>query len=148
MNSVAIFNVKPDLLLVSVIISSLFFEPLWAIFFSVYAGILKDILSVYPFGIHTLSFFFWSLLIIGLSRKIILDNFYVRLALMFIIAVLNSMIMRAALLLSGIYIPLGIFFRIVALESVYTAFIFALLLKLAHKLWAAGPVKENETEVP
>ena len=134
LNYVNIFNVKPDLLLISVIIASLFFEPVWAISLSIFAGILKDIFSVNAFGMNTVLFFLWSFLIIKLSRKIIFDSNYIRLALMFIIAILNSIIVRLIFLFLGNFISWGIFLRITFIESLYTALIFLLVLKFTHTL--------------
>jgi len=134
LNYVNIFNVKPDLLLISVIIASLFFEPVWAISLSIFAGILKDIFSVNAFGMNTILFFLWSFLIIKLSRKIIFDSNYIRLALIFIIAILNSIISRLIFLFSGNFISWGIFLRITSVESLYTALIFLLVLKFTHTL--------------
>ena len=134
LNYVNIFNIKPDLLLISVIIASLFFEPIWAISLSIFAGILKDVFSVNAFGMHTILFFLWSFLIIKLSRKITLDNNYIKLVLIFIIAILNNIIIRLIFLFLGNFISLGLFLRITFIDSLYTALIFLLVLKFAHTL--------------
>jgi len=134
LNYVNIFNIKPDLLLISVIISGLFFEPAWAISLGVFAGILKDIFSVNSFGVHTVLFFLWSFLIIKLSRKISFDSNYTRLALIFIIAIFNNITIRLILLFSGSFISWGIFLRITFIEPLYTAFIFLLVLKFTRSL--------------
>ena len=134
LNYINIFNVKPDLLLISVIIASLFFEPTWAISLSIFAGILKDVFSVNAFGMHTILFFLWSFLIIKLSRKITLDDNYIKLVLIFIIAILNNIIIRLIFLFLGNFISLGLFLRITFINSLYTAFIFLLVLKFAHTL--------------
>ncbi len=134
LNYVSIFNVKPDLLLISVLIASLFFKPAWALSLSIFAGILKDILSVNAFGFYSIIFFLWSLLIIKLSRKISFDSNYVRLILVFIIAILNNIILRLIFIFLGNFISLGLFLRITFIESLYTALIFFLVLKFAHVL--------------
>lgn len=134
LNYVNIFNVKPDLLLISVIIASLFFQPLWAISLSIFAGVLKDIFSVNAFGLNSILFFLWSFLIIKLSRKISFDSNYVRLVLIFIIAIVNNIITRLIFLFLGNFISLGLFLRIAFIESLYTALIFPLALKFAQTL--------------
>lgn len=134
LNCVNIFNVKPDLLLISVIIASLFFAPLWAISLSIFAGILKDIFSVNVFGLNSTLFFLWSFLIIKLSRKILFDTNYVRFVLIFIIAILNNIIIRLIFLFFDNFISLGLFLRITFIESLYTALIFPLALKFARNL--------------
>lgn len=132
LNRISIFNVKPDLLLICVIIASLFFSAGWAAFFSILAGALKDITCVNTFGLFTLLFFIFSFLIIKLSRKISFDNDYVKLALVVILVLLNGIVMRLLFLMSGKFISLGIFLRIVTVDSLYTAFVFPLVLSLAR----------------
>ena len=131
LNCINIFNVKPDLLLISVIIASLNFQPVWAISLSIFAGILKDIFSGNAFGMHTLLFFVWSFLIIKLSRKISFDSDYIKLALLSIVVILNNIITRLIFLFLGNFISLGLFLRITFIESLYTALIFPLVLKFA-----------------
>lgn len=134
LNYINIFNVKPDLLLISVTIASLFFEPLWAIFFSIFAGILKDVFSVNAFGMHTLLFFLWSFSIIKLSRKVSFDNDYFKLALLFMITILNNIIIRLIFIFLGNFISLGLFLRITFVESLYTVLIFPLALKFMRNI--------------
>ena len=134
LNYVNIFNVKPDLLLISVIIASLYFKPLWAISLSIFAGVLKDIFSVNAFGLNSILFFLWSFLIIKLSRKISFDSNYVRLVLIFIIAIVNNIITRLIFLFLGNFISIGLFLRITFIESLYTALIFPLALKFTQTL--------------
>ena len=134
LNYVNIFNVKPDLLLISVIIVSLFFKPRWAISLSIFAGVLKDIFSVNVFGLNLILFFLWSLLIIKLSRKMSFDSNYVRLVFIFIIAILNDIITRLIFIFLGNFISLGLFLRITFVESLYTALTFPLALKFARNL--------------
>lgn len=134
LNCVNIFNVKPDLLLSSVIIASLFFEPQWAISLSIFAGILKDIFSVNVFGLNSILFFLWSFLIIKLSRKITFDSNYVRAVLIFIIAIINNIIVGLIFLFLGNFISLGLFLRITFIESLYTALILPLALKFTRNL--------------
>ncbi len=134
LNYINIFNVKPDLLLNSVIIAVLFFEPIWAIFFSIFSGVLKDIFSINAFGIHTILFFLWSFLIIKLSRKISFDSDYIKLALLFIAVIANNIILSLIFLFLGNFISLGLFLRITFIESLYTVLLFSFLLKFARNL--------------
>lgn len=134
LNYIDIFNVKPDLLLISVVIASLFCASGWALFLSVFAGILKDILSVNAFGFNSLLFFSWSFLIIKLSRNITFDSDYIRLALIFVIAIFNNIITRLISFFLGNSISWGISLRIIIIGPLYTAFIFPLALKLAKQL--------------
>jgi len=134
LNYINIFNVKPDLLLISVIIASLFFKPQWAIPLSIFAGVLKDIFSVNVFGMNSILLFLWSFLIIKLSRKISFDSDYIKLALLFIAVIANNIILSLIFLFLGNFISLGLFLRITFIESLYTVLLFSFLLKFARNL--------------
>jgi len=126
-----IFNVKPNILLILVVGLSLSLELRWAINFAVLCGILKDIFSINTFGINTLLFPLWSFLTIELSKKISIDNNFIRAIIIFIIVILNNIITRLILSYLGKIIPMGIFLRITCLESLYTALISPLIFKIA-----------------
>ncbi len=129
-----IFNIKPDLLLTSAVIAGLFFEPVWAISFSILSGLIKDIFSVSVFGMHALFFSIWCFLIITISRKISLDDDYIKLAILFILVILNNITIRLVLLFAGNFVSWGIFLRIAFVEALYTALIFPLVLKSMRHL--------------
>jgi rod shape-determining protein MreD len=141
LNYVKIFDVKPDLLLISLLISSLFFERKWAFILGISAGILKDIFATNIFGANTLLFALWTYLIIKLSKKISLDNNYIRAPLMFIITLSTSIITRLILIAQGNVIPLGITLRIMFLEPLYTALIFPLILKYMQPMLSFKVIK-------
>ena len=132
LNHISFFNVKPDLLLISVIMAGLFFPAGWAISFSMLSGVLKDITCVNTFGLYTVLFFCYSLLIIKLSRQISFDNDYVKLALVVIVVLLNDIAIRLTFLFLGNPVSPGIFLRILFIDSLYTAVVFPLVLKLAR----------------
>ncbi|MFH0762419.1 MAG: rod shape-determining protein MreD [Candidatus Omnitrophota bacterium] len=116
-----IFNIKPDLFLLCAVLASLMLEASPAVVLSLFAGLLKDSCSSNPFGINTVLFFLWSLIIIKLNRKISLDNNFLRMGLVFIVALLNNSFSGITLLYLGRGIPLGIFLRTVLIGSLYTA---------------------------
>lgn len=130
-----IFDVKPDLILVAVVAASLSSDLKWALFLSIAAGILKDSLSANTFGINTLLFALWSFLIIKLSRKISLDNNFLRAALVFVIIVTNGIIIRLIYFFWGRFIPPGIFLRTLFLEALYTAAVLPLVFKAIKLLY-------------
>jgi rod shape-determining protein MreD len=134
LNRLAIFSIKPDLLFISVIIASLYFSCGWAIVFSMLAGFLKDITCLNSNSLYTILFILWSFAVIKLSRKISFDNDYVKLALLVIVVMLNDIIIRLIFLFLGNFISLGIFLRIIFLDSLYTALLFPLVLNLTRKL--------------
>jgi len=127
-----VFGVKPDLFLICVVMVSIIFvfELRWALFLSIFAGVLKDTFSLNVFGINTLLFPLWSLLIIKLSKNILIENNFIYAALVFIIVIFHDIVTRLINLTLGNFIPLIIFLRITLIESLYTALIFPLVFKL------------------
>lgn len=121
------FGVKPDLILMAMVIVNLTLDRKWAFGLSVFSGMLKDLLALHTFGVNTLSFALWSYLLIKLSRKVSLESMYLRMALLFVVLVSNDIITRAAL-------PFGIFLRITFLEAVYTACLLPLAFKAVRPL--------------
>lgn len=132
LNSFRLFLIKPDLLLVSVVIASLSFDLGWAIGCSIFAGMLKDIIDINIF--NTLFFAIWSFLIIKLSKKIALENKYLQAALVFVIVIVNGMIKKTINFSLGNSIPLGIFFKILILESIYTGLISLLIIVIVRPI--------------
>lgn len=128
-----LFNVKPDLLLIIVVLSSLYFnfDLRCALFLAVFSGILKDALSLNSPGLNILLFPLWSFLLVKLSRKISLDNDFILMPLLFVIIVFNDVIIRLLFFsLRQQFIPKGIFLRTLFLESFYTVAILPLFSKL------------------
>lgn len=131
-----LFNVKPDLLLIGVVITSLYFNfnLKWALLLAVFSGILKDVLSLNPFGLNTLLFTLGSFLMVKLSRKISLDNDFIRALLLFMLILFNDVIIRSTYFsLRQQFIPLGIFLRTLFLECLYSAAILPLISKYSFK---------------
>lgn len=134
-----IFYVKPDLLFICVVFLSLSCETKTALGLSLLAGILKDIFSVNAFGVSTLLFSLSSLFILKLSRKISLDNDALRAALVFLLMLANGIASRFIFLFLGNFISIGIFLRVVLLESLYTAAVFPLVYAAIRRLMPSGP---------
>jgi rod shape-determining protein MreD len=128
LDSFKVLGVKPDLLLACVVIASLTFDLKWALIFSVSAGFFKDIFAAQMFGINTLLFPLWSILIIRINREISFDNDYLRLALVFVVTLAQNVVTGFTLLYLGNFVPLGIFIRIVIIEALYTTACLPLLL--------------------
>lgn len=125
-----VVGIKPDLLLISIVIASLTFHFRWVLILSVFAGILKDAFSINTFGLNTLLFPLWSFLIIKLSKKISIDNNFIRAAVVFVIVIFNDIIIKLIFLFLGNLVPVGIFLRIIFIESLYTALICPLVFKV------------------
>lgn len=135
LNYFRIFLVKPDFLLVIIVIASLCFKPFWAVTFSIFAGFLKDILGgAAAFGINTVLFPLWSSLIIRLDREVSIDHKFSRAVLILIVVFLNDLIIRLIFFSSGTFIPFRVFFRFMIVESFYTALVSPLVFKAIHPL--------------
>lgn len=125
-----LFGVKPDLLLICMVLASLYFELKWALCLSIFAGILKDIFSANIFGINILLFPLWSFIIIKLSKNIPVDNNVIRTLLIFLVVILNNIFIRAIFLFLGKPISWGVSLRVASLESLYTALVVPLAFKI------------------
>ena len=126
-----IFGVKPDLLLASIVIASLFFESKWVIVLAVFAGILKDIFGINTLGINVLLFPLWGFIVIELSKRLSIENNFIYLGFIFIITILNSMMLRLiSMFMGSLVVSWVVFLRIAFLESLYTSLISPLLFKI------------------
>lgn len=125
------FGVKPDLLLVSVVIAGLFLRIRWAILFGASVGIFKDIFGLNIFGLNILLFGCWSFLAAKICRKVSIEDAASAAFLVFVIALLQNIVSGLAVFYSGASIPFGIFSRIVILGSLYTGLTLPLILKVA-----------------
>lgn len=129
----AAFNYMPDFLLICVVIAALFLPARAAVALGITAGIFKDSFGGNIFGVNTVLFVLWGLLILKLNRKITFDNDFMRLALVFITALLQSAVSGALRLYLGTTIPPGIFLRIALVGSIYNALVFIPVLRLCRR---------------
>jgi rod shape-determining protein MreD len=124
-----LFNVRPDLLLISMVMAGLYMEKKWAISLGILAGLIKDIFVFGSFGINTLLFALWSFCIVRLSKKISIDDIPIFMLSVFLISMLNDIIIRLIFLYLGKVVSIGIFLRIMILESFYTAMVSILFFR-------------------
>ncbi len=136
LNNIRIFYVKPDLLLICVVYASLFFDLKWAFAFSIFAGIFKDSFLAAPFGINTILFPVWCLLIIELAKKISIDFDLIQLGLLFIISLLHNITQGTVLVYLGNFIPFGIFLRNVSISAVYTTLFLPLMFEITNPIYS------------
>lgn len=136
LNTIRIFYVKPDLILICVVLASLIFEFKWAFFLSIFCGILKDSFSASTFGINTILFPVWCFLIIELAKKISIDFDWIRLAVVFIISVLHNITTGIILIYLGNFIPLGIFCRNVSVGAIYTTLFLPAVLEITNPIFS------------
>ena len=129
------FGVKPDLILVAVFTGAVYLrlKPVLAV--GLVAGIFKDTFSLYLFGVNTVLFPIWVLLIAKLIRRVSIEDNLSRTLLILVIALLNNLIIGLTLVYTGVSLSLGIFTRILIFSSVYTALCFYLTERVMAK-WA------------
>lgn len=127
---IKIFNVKPDLVLATVIIVGVSADLKWVMVFSYLAGFLKDILGTSPFGLNTLVFPLLGFLSFKLSKKIAIETEYMKAATVFMAVILENLIAFLWLIFTGLDISLGIFSRFTIISSIYTVLILILIFKI------------------
>lgn len=130
------FNTKPDFILVILILSFFSLNTKWAVFLAVFSGILKDSLTVNPFGINTVLFLCWFFLVKRIAKEIVVEDNFRRGVLIIGIVFLHNLITGLILVYSGRYIPPGIFLRNLILVLLYTSVILPLVFKFL-------PIDEN-----
>lgn len=128
-----VFGVKPDLILIAVFIAavSLNFKP--ALGVGLLAGIFKDAFTSNVLSFNALLFPLWVFVIAKLIKRVSIEDNISRIFLLFFVALLNNIISGLVLIYSIGSLSFGIFLRITFLASVYTALIFALILKIIKK---------------
>lgn len=133
LNYISIFSIKPDLFLIYAIFSLFYLPKKIAVFSCIASAIFKDIFSITAFGINTLFFSLWSIIILRLSKKIYQDNAAFRTTAIFIIGLTNSVFFYCLYLFNTewSFVTLTRFlFRISLLEAAYTALVSILLFKV------------------
>ena len=125
-----LFNLKPDLLLIAALTSVFFLEFKYAFFLSVFCGLFKDVFLLYPFTLNTFTFVLWSYLVFKIAKEISTENTFVKVGLVFLLALLQNIITGIVGSYSGV-IPLGIYLRLVLFGSIYTAAVSPIVFKLA-----------------
>ena len=116
-----IFNVKPDLLLILVVMAGASFDLRTSIGLAFLAGLCRDIAGVGSFGLYTFLFSIWGFLVHRLSRQASFDNPLVFVAGVYLVNFLQNIILRLSLMHSSDSIRLGIFLRLLFIQSFYTA---------------------------
>ncbi len=134
LQNLRVFGVKPELLLICVVVVSLYFDVEYALIFSLLVGIFKDTFSIYGFGVNTFLLPVLSFLLMKLSRKVALDNTPVLCAGVFLVTIFYDIIIRIISGYLGAGIPFWAFLRISLLESLYTALIFPLAFRLIKRV--------------
>jgi rod shape-determining protein MreD len=115
-----IFNAKPDAVLVVLVYYVAFFNLGWSVVFAFLAGVFRDIFSLLPFGINAISFIVWIILAKQISRRLSVENNFIRAALLFLIIVLNNLTTQSFLFALDRPVAMNVFFKSVLTESILT----------------------------
>lgn len=129
-----IFSVKPDLLLILVVMAGVSFDLPTSIALAFLAGFCRDIAGVSSFGSYTFLFSMWGLLIQKLSHQVSFDNPIVFVAGVYLLNFLQNTILRLSLMHSSDSISLGIFLRLLFVQSFYTAVVSLFLLTTIERI--------------
>jgi len=127
-------HVTLDLLFIFVFLASIYLAQTPALILSMASGFLKDMAGIEGFGISILLFPLWSLLIIRLSKKIVLENSFFASIAMGVIAFLHAILVRIMVHFDGSFISWPTFFRISTLESLYAATLLPAVMLLISTL--------------
>ena len=134
LNIVKFFNVKPDLLLMCVVIASFYFDNKTAIIFSVLAGFFKDIVSLGGIGVNILVFVACAFMVGQILKRIFIDNDLSRIILMALVVLASGILAKPLLSFKGYPIPIGIYSRILFIEILYTSLTFPFIYRISVPL--------------
>jgi rod shape-determining protein MreD len=124
-----LFNTKPDLVLIAIVLIALSLKFKWVMLFSYLAGFIKDTLATQTIGLNTLVLPLIGFLVFRLSKKIDIDSDFMKSALIFMATFLENLLIWFLLIFLGTDISLGIFSRFALIGSIYTALLFLLFSK-------------------
>ena len=127
-----IFGIKPDLILIGVILVSLRWQLRQALILALFAGIMKDIFGPHKFAVNTPLLCLWVFLVMRLSRDLSFDNTLIRAVLIFFVCLASDIAAGTIFFFAGSYTPVGVFLRVWFLESLYTAAVSPLVFKAAR----------------
>jgi rod shape-determining protein MreD len=133
-NFLNFFYCKPDLLLIFAVSLVFYTDFKTALFFSVLAGLAKDVFLPWGLAVNTICFGVWSYAVYRLSRQISTDEDYVRLAIVLVVALLNNLVIGLQVIATGIIMPPGIFLRNWIIVSIYTTVLAPLIFKLTKRI--------------
>ena len=134
-NNFRVLGVKPDLILLSVIVASFFFELKWVLVFALFAGIFKDTFCTSLQGVNTLLFPVFGFIIVEFLRRVTMDDIYLKSCLAFVVIFLYNLILGLALIYSGQALSLGISLRVLVLESLYSSIVLLLIFKILTPIY-------------
>lgn len=134
LDSIRIFNVRPDLILIAVIVLGFSYNLSVTLMFSFFAGFIKDILSTGPFGLNTFIFVLIVYTLSKLSKRFIIEGLILRIAIISIAVILENLVAGSILSFYASPISLGILLRLSFLSAIYTALFSYPIFKLINHI--------------
>jgi hypothetical protein len=116
-----LWRIKPDFLLIAAVEGGLVFDFRFAVCAAVFSGIMKDTLTSAPAHFYSVTFALWSCVAWYAAHKLVLNSHPLRTAVVYVAALLNTLLTGSLGVSSGRVIPPGIFARIIVVEPFYTA---------------------------
>jgi rod shape-determining protein MreD len=126
LNNFKLFDVKPDLLLVSVVVFGLFLPAFWVIVLSFFSGFLLDLFYVGHFGINIIMFVALGIICRKLAKNLYIENNIIIIVLILIASLALSFIRRLCIA----PVPFWTTLRFSTLEALYTAFFAPFVFKV------------------
>jgi len=130
LNYFRIFNVKPDAILAALVIFVPFFRLRWSITFAFFGGIFRDIFSILPFGFNAIIYILWIILANRISRRLSVENIFIRSALLCLIILLNNLALESILFVLGRSLIITTFLKIIFIECILTLLLALPMYKL------------------
>jgi len=128
-----ILHIGPDFPLVVMVMANLYLEGGWCLFFSLCAGISKDIWGAETFGVNMFLFPLWGIAIRELSKKIALDSRLLQVALISVIVILHNIMIRLTFFYSGVNGAWGAFLLSSLIASIYTSVVSWAVFKIIDR---------------
>lgn len=136
-NYFRILNVKPDIILAALIMFVPFFSLGWSVVFAFSGGVFRDLFSILPFGFNACFCILWIILVKQIFRRLSAENNLIRNCLLCLIILLNNLTMQSILFVLQRPLNLGIFSRIVSIESILTLLLALPMYRLFVHLFSS-----------
>ena len=143
LNYFCIFTVKPNAILASLILFIPFFNFRWLVVFALFGGIFYDLFSILPFGTNAVICILWIILARGISRRLSMENDFIRSALLCFMIILNNLALQSILFILDRPIAIGTFLKIVSIESIFTLLLALPIYRLFIYLFEVSDYKSK-----
>lgn len=131
-----IFYVKPDLLLIAVVIATLRFDFREALFLSFLAGFFKDCFVSGTLGLNTLLFPLWCYLIFKITRQFMIEEEIFQIPLVTLAVILHNVTTGFIAVSQGTFISFGIFLRILIIDAILTTAVCPLVFRVTKPIFS------------